>query len=299
MKVMLAAKADIDQIRFPVLASPKLDGIRAFVVDGVVMSRNMKPIPNRYVQELWGSSNGIFDGIDGELIVGKPNAPDVFRTTTSGVMSADGEPDVTFHVFDILNPSTVNASFEERLSLLSETIQMRRREGHRRIQLVPHTRITTPAGLRAFQEEMLRLGYEGTMVRDPRGPYKFGRSTEKEGYLLKLKNFEDSEAMIIGFECQYHNANEAKRNAAGKLERSTKKSGKVALDRLGTLTVRDIHTGVEFDLGTGFTDAERDRLWKEQDSLFGRVVKYRYFPSGSKEKPRFPTFVGFRDRRDL
>src|SRR5690554_7281372 len=33
-------------------------------------------------QELWGSSNGIFDGLDGELIVGKPNAPDVFRTTT-------------------------------------------------------------------------------------------------------------------------------------------------------------------------------------------------------------------------
>lgn len=291
MKVMLAAKADFDQIRFPVLASPKIDGIRAVVVDGVVMSRNMKPIPNRYVQRVFG--HPMYEGWDGELVVGQANAPDVFRTTTSGVMSAEGQPLVMFHVFDLLG---MEAPFHVRLENL-KTLSRQRPKGYSTI--VPHTRITTEKGLRSYQEEMLRLGYEGTMIRDPNGPYKFGRSTAKEGYLLKLKNFEDSEAVVIGFECQYHNANEAKRNGAGKLERSTKKSGKVALDRLGTLAVRDIHTGVEFDLGTGFTDAERDRLWEEQDSLFGRIVKYRYFPTGSKERPRFPTFVGFRDRRDL
>lgn len=298
MKVMLAAKADIDQIRFPVLASPKIDGIRAVVVDGVVMSRNMKPIPNRYVQRLFGTK--AFGDLDGELVVGKPNDPDVFRKTTSGVMSVEGEPDVTFYVFDTVCRHTVNDPFTRRLRAIEALWKYDLSpEERRRCRVVPHTEITTRKGLIAFEEEMISRGYEGVMIRDPHGPYKFGRSTAKEGYLLKLKNFEDSEAIVIGFECQYHNANEAKRNAAGKLERSTKKSGKVALDRLGTLTVRDIHTGVEFDLGTGFTDAERDRLWKEQDSLFGRVVKYRYFPSGSKEKPRFPTFVGFRDRRDL
>ena len=41
-----------------------------------------------------------YNGLDGELIVGEPNAVDVYRTTNSGVMSADGEPDVKFYVFD-------------------------------------------------------------------------------------------------------------------------------------------------------------------------------------------------------
>jgi len=297
MRVMLAAKADLDKIRFPVLASPKIDGVRAVVLGGVVLSRNMKPIPNRHVQRLFGTK--VFGDLDGELVVGQPNEPDVFRKTTSGVMSVEGELDVTFYVFDTVCRHTVNDPFTRRLRAIEALWKDLSPEERRQCRVVPHTTITTSEGLIAFVEEMTSIGYEGVMIRDPNGPYKFGRSTAREGYLLKIKNFEDSEALVIGFECQYHNANEAKRNGAGKLERSSRKEGKVALDRLGSLFVKDLHTGVEFDIGTGFTDEERERLWRDQDNLIGRVVKYRYFPTGSKDKPRFPTFVGFRDRRDL
>ena len=57
MQVMLAGKvSDVNKLRYPVLASLKLDGVRAFVSDGVVYSRNFKPIPTWTKElrvELW------------------------------------------------------------------------------------------------------------------------------------------------------------------------------------------------------------------------------------------------------
>jgi DNA ligase-1 len=114
-----------------------------------------------------------------------------------------------------------------------------------------------------------------------------------------MKRFEDSEAVILGYEEQLHNTNEAKTDAFGKVERSTAKGGMVPKGVLGTLIVRDVKTGVEFKIGTGFDDSIRANLWKERSSLPGKLVKYKYQPSGVKEAPRFPTFIGLRHLEDL
>ena len=91
---MLAATVDpndLDALRFPLLASPKLDGVRALVSDdGQLVSRNLKPIPNANVQKAFGRPE--FAGLDGELVCGDPTAPDAFRKTTSAAMSRDGAP---------------------------------------------------------------------------------------------------------------------------------------------------------------------------------------------------------------
>ena len=83
-KPMLASPFDEALLKFPVLASPKLDGVRAIVRDGVVLSRALKPIPNKWVQQRFSH----LEHFDGELIVGASNHPDVLRTTTSGVIFA-------------------------------------------------------------------------------------------------------------------------------------------------------------------------------------------------------------------
>lgn len=49
-KPLLACNADLSKVRYPVYVSPKLDGIRCIVINGIAMSRSMKPIPNRYIQ---------------------------------------------------------------------------------------------------------------------------------------------------------------------------------------------------------------------------------------------------------
>ena len=56
-------------------------------------------------------------------------------------------------------------------------------------------------------------------------------------------------------------------------------------------------TGVEFEIGTGFTAAEREALWLAPP--IGKIVKYKFFPVGVKDRPRHPVFLGFREAEDM
>lgn len=286
-KPMLAGKVG-STINFPVLASPKLDGVRCIIMNGVALSRSLKPIPNAYVQKRIGLKK--YNGLDGELLVGDPGALDVYRKTVSAVMSEDGEPSFDYHIFDNFE---VDAQFQERYNTLGKF----KVDAH--IKIVRHLKLRTMEELDEFEADMLNKGMEGVMVRDPNGPYKFGRSTEREGYLLKLKRFEDSEATILSMDELMHNANEAKTNNLGHTERSSHKANMVGMGTLGALNVRDLKTKVEFSIGTGFDAATRQELWDNRKNLKGKIVKYKYFASGSKDKPRFPVFIGFRDKRDM
>lgn len=287
---MLAGKPKaISDVRFPVLASPKLDGIRAIVRDGVLLSRKLKPIPNAFTQDRF---NSLPEGSDGELILGEPTT-DPYRRTTSAVMSRDGEPaDIRYYMFDNY---LAHGGFQQRYVSLLSDLETAREDVH----IVPHSHVRTLDELLVYETWALEQGYEGAMARSLDGPYKFGRSTVKEGYLLKIKRFEDSEAEIIGYEERMHNANEATKDAFGRTERSSHQANKVGLGDLGALSLRDVHTGVEFNLGTGLKAADRVALWAERDTLAGKIIKYKFFPTGSKDKPRFSVFKGFRDRIDM
>jgi len=285
---MLAAKMDgsVSSLRFPLLASPKLDGIRAMIIDGRVYSRSMKLIPNAYVQAMFG--NSVFNGLDGELIIGDPRSPTAFRDTTSAVMSHEGKPDVQFHVFDVWNQPLT--PFHSRLMTAKAMI-------HGSIVPVDHVHVYTENDILALEEQHLADGYEGIMLRDPRGHYKQGRSTLREGGLIKLKRFHDGEAVVINVVELMHNDNEAKPDERGFMKRSSHQENKRPAGKMGALSVQDLKTGVQFEIGTGFTDADRVALWEARP--IGGLVKYRYFPTGIKDKPRFPTFVGFRSKEDM
>lgn len=284
-KPMLATDADLTKLRFPLLASPKLDGIRAIVRDGVVYSRSNKPIPNKHVQRKFSHLRHF----DGELIVGDPTSKSVYRDTVSVVMSDDKPAlDVFFYAFDHI----------ERL----DAAYFRRREeiGPISLDVCVHAQceITHLDDLLAYESDCLEGGYEGLILRDPNAPYKRGRSTVKEGYLLKLKRFTDAEFEVIGYEERMHNANEATTNELGRTARSSHKAGKVGLGDLGALVLKG--DGFTFSVGTGFDDATRKALWEIRDSgLVGRLAKIKYFAVGMKTAPRHPVFLGWRDGRDL
>ena len=67
-KPMLAGKYDPKKAQFPYAATPKIDGIRFLMVDGVAVSRSFKPIKNKYIQEKLSAA--LPDGVDGELTSG-------------------------------------------------------------------------------------------------------------------------------------------------------------------------------------------------------------------------------------
>lgn len=296
-KPMLSATVDdATKLRFPLLASNKLDGVRAIVRNGVLVSRNLKAIPNAHVQELFGRPE--LEGLDGELIMGDPADPAAFRLTSSAVMSHEGEPAVTFYVFDLVIPDP-DLTFSARLVILQAKLkQLKRRD----VKLLDQATVRDQAELDAFETLSLDRGYEGVMLRSAAGLYKHGRSTFKEHGLMKLKRFADAEAKVLGFEELQHNANEATTNALGTKERSTKKAGMVGKGTLGALKVVGLngpYKGVEFNIGSGFDAATRDAIWADQRKWSGMVVKYKYFPIGSKDAPRFPVFLGTRNKGDM
>lgn len=69
IKPMLASDCDgaIEKLKYPVLVSPKIDGIRCLNVDGQALTRSLKPQPNRTIRAL--ASNPAFVGLDGELVI--------------------------------------------------------------------------------------------------------------------------------------------------------------------------------------------------------------------------------------
>lgn len=290
-KPMLASPIeDTSKLKFPVLASIKLDGIRATVQGGKLLSRSLKLIPNKHIQKKF---KNLPEGLDGELIYGDPAHPDCYRTTTSIVMSEGKDPaGIKFWAFDIFEPG----GFEKRSDYVYEHVF---NIDDPDVENVFQSTIQNEEQLLKYEADALVSGHEGVMVRSLDGPYKQGRSSVREGYLLKLKRFLDAEAVITGFYEEMENQNEAKKNALGRTERSTAKDGLVGKGTLGGFEVEDTKTGVAFQIGGGFTAEMRKDFWKRRKDLIGDVVKYKYFPTGSKERPRFPVFLGFRDRRDV
>lgn len=291
--MLASAIEDTGSLQYPVYVSPKLDGVRATVQGGKLLSRNLKPIPNVNVQKKF---DWLPDGFDGELIVGDALDKQVFSNTTSIVMSRNAPADdVVFYVFDVFNSDP----FQKRLADLHDFF---RGATWTEVKLVNQTFTKDEEGLLSAEEVYLSYGFEGAMVRSVDGPYKEGRSSVKQGWLLKLKRFKDAEAKIVGFEEEQKNTNVATTNALGHTERSSAKIGLVGKGSLGKFEVIGInepYTGVAFSVGGGLTAKQRSEFWNDRANLVGRIIKYKYFPTGSVERPRFPVFLGFRDKRDM
>jgi len=278
---------DTSKIKYPVLVSQKLDGIRCLIIDGVAVSRSLKPIRNDYVQSILGKPE--FNGLDGELIVDNPYASDCYRVTNSGVMSKDGEPDFNYHIFD---------RWDDPRGFMDRYASLLRHNLTSRFSVVPHRWAYSEDDLLRIEQAHLSLGAEGVMVRSLNGPYKQGRSTMREGVLGKLKRFFEEEYQVIGFEERLHNENEATINELGYTERSSHKENKLGRGDLGALVLQT-KDGVVFKCGTGFDDDVRRYIWRQKTYLLGRFAKVKSFSVGVKDAPRFPVFVGFRSREDL
>lgn len=296
MRPMLAVAAPTEGIRFPVYASAKIDGVRAVVKDGLVYTRKLEVMPNAWVQRLFG--HAVLEGLDGELCCGPAYADNVFQETQSAVMSQAGTPDVMFYVFDYWN-GPPGEPYSERYAKLQDAFASLPYASHPYIQLLEQRLVHNMEDLTLMQEDHLVQGYEGLMLRDPQSPYKFGRSTAKQGWMLKLKRWETGEARIIGYEELMRNENELEENQLGLAKRSKASDGLVPAGVLGSLRVADCKTGIHFGVGSGFDAAQRLQLWEQRDTLLGKIIRYKHFEVGVKVAPRFPVFQGFRDERDM
>ena len=284
---MLAAEADLDKVKFPIILQPKYDGIRCLLKDGEAVSRTLKSIPNKHIQNTLShfvSTNGY--GLDGEILTYTEGRVDGLHTVQSKVMAVNGRPEFVFHVFDRHDSDDV---YMDRYDFISRFV------GHLSVpylEYAPNRLATSVDQLNDYEEELVSGGWEGMIGRKPDGLYKMGRSTRREGLLLKFKRFQDSEGVVVGYEELERNHNEAELDERGLQKRSSHKDGKVAGGILGALILR--WNDVEFKVGSGFDEEQRVNLWNARDSLLGHTVTFKYKGLGPNGKPLIASFKAFR-----
>ena len=273
-EVSLAHKFSMKRLRAHdyIGIEPKLDGIRCFGVvrNGIaqLFARSGKLITNfdsTIGKQLLLLGDGCYDG---ELM-----GQDFISLMRQAYRKEDVDVSSTsLHLFDYL-------PLEEWTSGIAKMACHDRHEAlldklaFTRIDLkvvVPVERVHIPPKydeIKTIHDDFVAQGYEGAMIKDLNAPYKFGRGYE----VMKFKVFHDADLKIKSLD-----------------EGTGKHVGK-----LGSVTVE--FNGVDVRVGSGFSDEERDEIWRDPDGFVGRMIEVRYqevTPDGSL---RFPTFVCFRN----
>ncbi len=237
--------------------SEKYDGVRGWwdpakMAEFISRQGNMFYAPAYFKHGL--PSNLI---LDGELWMARKS----FQATLSIVRTqTNNNPEwkkLKYIAFDL--PSH-GGPWEERYMALQDLVK---KIGSPYLEVAPHDKIKSRQHAHSELKRYVAMGAEGIMLREPGSLYEKGRSWS----LLKMKDFKDAEAVVIGYE-------------AGK----NKNKGKC-----GALVVK-MPNGKQFNVGTGLTDADRRNPPK-----IGSVITYSYTELTDDGIPKCGAFVAVRD----
>lgn len=278
---------------------PKLDGVRVLMMvipsdDGDVtvisLSRNGKlfenfghiedQIRNNFTNIVrYGNPNILMNGfvLDGEVIGNTFQELMRQARRKENVQATDS----VFNIFDIVPLEDFrrgywNVQLEKRIKIL-ENIRATV-EKMPNVELLPHIMVDldTAEGrdqLDSYAKDQVGAGFEGIMVKATNAPYECKRSTS----WMKWKPVYDYDLTVIGIE-----------------EGTGKHAG-----RMGALVCEGIDDGkhITVNVGSGYTDEERQHYWDNKDSVIGQTavvladaVTQNQDGSYSLRFPRFKTF---------
>ena len=283
---MLASHApkDFTKLKYPLFASPKIDGYRCLIHPTLgPVARSLKPIPNNPLREMLSK---LPPGLDGELAVA--GDPAQFHLTMSRVRRHNDPPfEMVYYVFDhFLLPSL---GYEVRARDLADAAPGW--EVGLPVKVITQRYIVNPPELHEYLDLCMEQGFEGVMIRDPSSIYKFGRSTVREGIMLKVKPLDMDTGVVVRTEQLQRNFNLQVRNELGYAHRPTNASGKTGDELVGKLVLKSERWG-EVKVGSGLTDQMRTAWWNRPDLIIGQTVKFQFQGIGSVDKPRCPVFKG-------
>lgn len=137
--------------------------------------------------------------------------------------------------------------------------------------------LDTSDGQKRYKEINVKAiagGYEGIMLKDPEAPYECKRSVA----WLKLKPFIEVSLEVVD------------------VEEGTGRN----IRRLGAVVCQGVDDGktIRVNVGSGFSDSDRDTYWSSRDSLLGQIVEVRADAVTQNQDGtyslRFPRFLRFR-----
>jgi DNA ligase 1 len=251
LQLARTAPADIEPNGY--LVSEKLDGVRAWWDGSRLRFRSGLPViaPQWFTAKL---PAGV--ALDGELWMGRGRFEELSGAVRRyAALDAEWQQ-IRYALFDL--PSA-DGPFGYRAARL---VSLAREARFEPLQAVQQRELTDRRALTRWFDEVVQGGGEGLVLHRADAPWRAGRSDA----LLKLKPVDDAEAVVV-----------AHIPGRGKHE-----------GRVGALQVRTT-AGVEFMLGTGLTDAQR-----EQPPALGSVVTFTYRGITSSGVPRFASFLRVR-----
>jgi len=232
------------------LVSEKFDGVRAYWTGDQLLSRQglVLAAPASVLERLPPQQP-----LDGELWMGRGRFEACSAALRRSQPREEEWQQIQYLLFELPGGA---GPFSTRLARLREIAAA---VAVPFLRVVPQDRVGSLTELRQRLQVVLRAGGEGLMLHEADAPYISGRHEA----LLKLKAHDDEDAVVI-----------AHLPGQGRL------SG-----LLGALRVRNA-SGQEFNLGSGFSEAQR-----RAPPPLGSSVSYRYRGLTGSGLPRFATFV--------
>ena len=282
MKAMLACsetitRAMLPQLHYPLAASPKYDGIRALCINQQPISRHAKLLPNKDLQYAFKH----IPPLDGEVLV-----PGDFNKIQSAIMSQSTciADKFSYFVFDTSEQDWHHKQFDARLRRVEELAK----DAPPQVHIAPTRICKNPEEVIAFYEEVLAYDhpwdYDGLILRSLSAPYKYGRSTLKQQWMLKMKPWSDAEGIIIGFEELLHN-----------LDTSCKrKENMVPGGMLGKFIVKWGEQVFKVGGGKNLTVQMRQHYWNNKEKYLGKLLTFKYLGLSDYGVPRHPNYKGIR-----
>ena len=244
------------------LIEPKYDGLRAIaVIKGqsvTLLSRNGLEFTSvdHLKEPLLRLAKGRDLFFDGELVNGN------FNNSSSAIRRKNQtNTDTRYYLFDRLEADEWGSVTREQghrsMLLARDFVGFSGEE----LKLVP-THRATPEEFMRYYNHFLDQGYEGAMVKDPMGHYRF----KKHRDWIKIKPAEDLDLRVESL-----------------VQGEGKYSG-----MLGAAIVK--YKGKRVSVGSGFSDEERQQFWEDPNSIKGKIIEVRFHeetPDGSLRHPRF------------
>ncbi len=277
---MLAKPFDIKHLKKwnNIFVQYKLDGQRAIWTGKSLLSRTGKVINS--VDHIIDKLESLFRNqpLDGELYLHGKSLQEILSDTRRTVNINENK--IQYHIYDI----PIKAEFKDRLDILNS---LKFPKEFIKVDTWTLNKID-------YLDNIGFDGYEGLILRNGAGYYKFGKRSSD---LLKFKPFQDDEFEIVGIEELLHKEKVildkfepgAKEYADGTFYRDGKetRSGK-----MGKLICRT-EDGKEFGVGTGFSDEQRKEYWKNPP--IGEVLTVKFQKYTDDGIPFLPVGITIRD----
>ena len=299
-KPMLAVNTKQDKVKYPVLVSNKLEGVRAEFTPSGLLARSMKPFGNQI-----GLSQ-IFDTLEQYCIIediyieGEFYIHGMEFNEISSICRRSMHEDtdsIEFHIFDVFTGD--NKEFSDRYTDSLSIIANLRMLGQKNIHLINQEFMFNWDSVFAKYCSALELGYEGVVLKDPYGRYKFGRSTLNEGLFTRLKPEGQWDGKIIEIVEMMENLVESIPNELGylsKIQDKDMKEGK-GMAAVAVVECQDFDEPIRVTLSRGLTDADRAEIWLNRESYIGRHIRWVGIPVKGM-LPRSPRFDVWRTDLD-